>query len=172
MKNFLIGIFIIVLSSCNKNPEINEVVGHKKIIAEIDRFIEDSDKKNKEKFIVVSGFYDPQKQKIDILLTNQKPVMITENTAKNNDEIRNSNYGYFTYKNYEFLVSEKMKNVFKLNYKNFDAMKKHFTVKEKLATKEEAMKNKWRTMYVRFNTAKDSVEQSNISELSLSDYSN
>jgi len=45
MKNILITIFIVVLSSCNKNPEITEVVENKKIIAEIDRFIEDSDKK-------------------------------------------------------------------------------------------------------------------------------
>lgn len=171
MKNILIGIFVIVLSSCNKNPEITEVVNNKKIIAEIDRFIEDSDKKNKEKFMVVSGFDNPEKQKIDILLTNHKPVIIAENTARNNEEIKNSKYGYFTYKNYEFLISDKMKNVFKLDYKNFDDMKKHFTIKEKFATKEEAMKNKWRTMYVRFDTAKDSIEQSNISELSLLDYS-
>ncbi|AZA74153.1 hypothetical protein [Chryseobacterium indoltheticum] len=171
MKNILITIFIVVLSSCNKNPEITEVVENKKIIAEIDRFIEDSDKKNKEKFMVVSGFHDSQKQKIDLLFTNQKPVIITENTARYNDEIKNSKYGYFTYKNYEFLVSDKMKSVFKLDYKNFDAMKKHFTVKKNFATKEEAMKSKWRTMYMRLNTAKDSVEQSNISEISLSDYS-
>lgn len=33
------------------------------------------------------------------------------------------------------------------------------------------MKEKWRTMYVKYDEAKDSIELSNISELSLSDYS-
>lgn len=171
MKNILIAVILLIFSGCSKNPDINEVVAEKKIIAEIDKFIKDSNAKKKVKFIIVSGFESSEKEQVDLLFTNQKPVIINENSPRVNDEIKSQKYGYFKYKDYEFLVTQKFKNIFKLQYEDFDHMKEHFTVKERAFTKEEAMKEKWRTMYTRYNTAKDSVEFSNISELSLSDYS-
>jgi hypothetical protein len=171
MKNILIAAILLVLSACSKNPEINEVISQKKIITEIDKFIEDSNAKKKVKFIIVSGFENPEKKQLDLLFTNQKPIIITDNSPRVNDEIKSQKYGYFKYKDYEFLVTQKLENIFKLKYEDFDHMKEHFTVREHALTKEEAMKEKWRTMYVKYNEAKDSVELSNISELSLPDYS-
>ncbi|MDN4012998.1 hypothetical protein QX233_11035 [Chryseobacterium gambrini] len=171
MKNILVIAVLLILSACNKNPEISEVIGQKKIIAEIDKFIEDSNAKKKVKFIIVSGFENSEKKQLDLLFTNQKPTIINDNSPRVNDEIKSQKYGYFKYKDYEFLVSQKLESIFKLKYEDFDHMKEHFTVKEHSFTKEEAMKKKWRTMYVRYNEAKDSIELSNISELSLPDYS-
>lgn len=171
MKNILVIAVLLILSACNKNPEISEVIGQKKIIAEIDKFIEDSNAKKKVKFIIVSGFENSEKKQLDLLFTNQKPTIINDNSPRVNDEIKSQKYGYFKYKDYEFLVSQKLESIFKLKYEDFDHMKEHFTVKEHSFTKKEAMKKKWRTMYVRYNEAKDSIELSNISELSLPDYS-
>ncbi|MCX8524465.1 hypothetical protein OF897_11135 [Chryseobacterium formosus] len=171
MKNILIVAILLILSACNKNPEINEVISQKKIITEIDKFIEDSNAKKKVKFIIVSGFENPEKKQLDLLFTNQKPTIINDNSPRVNDEIKSQKYGYFKYKDYEFLVTQKLENIFKLKYEDFEDMKEHFTIKEHSLSKEEAMKEKWRTMYVKYDEAKDSIELSNISELSLSDYS-
>ncbi|GAA5090331.1 hypothetical protein GCM10023210_16280 [Chryseobacterium ginsengisoli] len=171
MKNILIAAVLLILSACSKNPEISEVISQKKIITEIDKFIEDSNAKKKVKFIIVSGFENSEKKHLDLLFTNQKPTIINDNSPRVNDEIKSQKYGYFKYKDYEFLVSQKLESIFKLKYEDFDHMKEHFTVREHSFTKEEAMKKKWRTMYVRYNEAKDSIELSNISELSLPDYS-
>lgn len=171
MKNILIVAILLILSACNKNPEINEVISQKKIITEIDKFIEDSNANKKVKFIILSGFENPEKKQLDLLFTNQKPTIINDNSPRVNDEIKSQKYGYFKYKDYEFLVTQKLENIFKLKYEDFDDVKEHFTIKEHSLTKEEAMKEKWRTMYVKYDEAKDSIELSNISELSLPDYS-
>jgi hypothetical protein len=47
MQNVIFVGILLILSACNKNPEINEVISQKKIITEIDKFIEDSTPRKK-----------------------------------------------------------------------------------------------------------------------------
>lgn len=170
MKNILIVSILMVLLGCNRNPEITEVIKQPKIVSEIDKFITDSNNKKKVKFIVVSGIDESNKNVTELLFANQKPTIISENSKRINDEVKNAKYGYFKYKDYEFLVSERLSKTFKLKYENFDKMKDHFIIKDHYPEKAEVAKEKWRTMYLKYNKEKDSVEFSNISEISMSDY--
>ena len=167
MKNVLIVSVLLLLFSCNKNPEINEVVSSKKVIAEIDKFIKDSNNKKTVKFMIVTGIENPKEKKLELLFTNDKPEIINENSESVNNEIKSHKYGYFTYNGYEFLVAQNLKNTFRLDYKDYDDVKDHFTIKDKFSTKEELMKVKWRRMYLKYDEAKDSVEFSSISEIPL-----
>lgn len=172
MKNILTISILMVLFGCNRNPEITEVINQPKIVSEIDKFITDSNNKKKVKFIVVSGIDDSNKNVTELLFANQKPTIINENSKRINDEVKNEKYGYFKYKDYEFLVSERLNKTFKLKYENFDKMKDHFIIKDHYPEKAEVAKEKWRTLYLKYNKEKDSVEFSNISEISMSDYAN
>ncbi|CAD7816711.1 hypothetical protein CHRY9390_03224 [Chryseobacterium aquaeductus] len=170
MKNIFILSILIILLGCNKGSEITEVINNQKIISEIDKFITDSNSKKKVKFIVISGIDDSNKNVTELLFANQKPTMIIENSKRINDEIKNEKYGYFKYKDYEFLVSERLDKTFKLKYENFDKMKDYFIIKDHYPEKAEIIKDKWRTMYLKYNKEKDSIEFSKISEISMSDY--
>lgn len=168
MKNILIACILVILTGCNRNPEINDIINNEKIIKEIDKLIVDSDKKNVEKFFIVSGIDSSDYNEAEILFTNKKPVIIKEDLAAL-DKLRNEKFGYFKYKNYEFLVAEKMQSIFKLDYEDFEHSKEHFTETDKFSDKNEIMKKNWRTMYLKYNKIKDSIEFSNIAEVPMSE---
>jgi len=171
MKKILFAGLLILLTSCTKNPDIHEIISSNKLIKEIDEFIADSNEKQTVKFITVSGIVEPEKKEVELLLANNQPVFIKENSQRINKEIQSKKYGYFTYKGYEFLVDEKLNNTFKLKYEDFDQMKKHFVIQEQFSKKEDVVNKKWRAMHIQYNTAKDSVEFSTISELTVPDSS-
>ncbi|AZA76049.1 hypothetical protein EG347_00150 [Chryseobacterium sp. G0186] len=167
-KNLLVGLLILLIS-CTRNSDIHTVITSDKLIKEIDEFIADSNEKKTAKFITVSGIVEPEKKKVELLLANNQPVFIKENSPRINKEIQSKKYGHFTYKGYEFLVDEKLKNTFNLKYEDFDHMKQHFLIQEEFSKKEDVVNKKWRAMHIQYNTAKDSVEFSTISELSIPD---
>lgn len=167
-KNLLVGL-LILLTSCTRNPDIHTIITSDKLIKEIDEFIVDSNEKKTAKFITVSGIVEPEKKEVELLLANNQPVFIKENSPRINKEIQSKKYGYFTYKGYEFLVDEKLKNTFNLKYEDFDHMKQHFLIQEEFSKKEDVINKKWRAMHIKYNTAKDSVEFSTVSELSIPD---
>lgn len=163
MRKILFFTILLFFMSCSQNPEIDTVVSNPKIIKEIDRFIADLNNEKKEKFIVVSGIDSPQHA--EILFTNNKPTFAEDGSPSRRKEMEEGRYGYFTYKEYEFLVSESMKNNFKLDYEDFEHMKKHFTVIENTPNKPSV--NSWKVLHMKIDKQKDSVEFSSISELKL-----
>ncbi len=167
MKNIIAVIIVLLSFGCQKDPEINDIVRNKKITAQIDKFVEDLGNGNPEKFIMVSGISIPKEKRAEILFTNNKPVVVKENFFKREDDLENGRYGYFKYKGYEFLVYEKLKDIFQLDYKDFNRMKEHFIIKDHYPSMEEAMKQNWKIMYVKYDMANDSVDLSRISEMSM-----
>lgn len=163
MKKILFFVLIQFFFSCNKSPEINQVISEKKIINEIDKFIIDINTDENVKFINVTGIENLKTKEVELIFSNRKITFDNDDSKKKGiKQFKNKKYGYFEYKGYEFIVGNEVENTFKLDYKEFNNMKKHFIILDSLNQKEGLLNDKTKYLFLKFNKSKDSIESSKI----------
>ena len=129
MKSFSKYLFIfILLSGCTKNvTNLNEIIQEKRLQILLNEFAKNVKIKKENNNIYITGIIGKNPNILEISFYNQKPVYYTDkNMEELNSYLKFRKFGIFKYKGITFFVTDDLRQIFKLNYKNFDAVKNNF----------------------------------------------
>lgn len=133
MKKYIKLFFVLILLvSCNENvTNLNDIIHEKRIQILLNEYVDNVISKKDNGNIFVTGTVGDDHNILEIGLYNQKPVLYEDKDAKYlNSYIESKKIGFFKYKNVNFYVTDDLKNIFKLEYMDFDKIKNEFDTKD------------------------------------------